>query len=86
MTNLIPTEATTEESCAQAVALEIIEHAERATPYCDWCSLPTIPVARGEEIWLECQRLSVEKSLARRLLTLDFAFGHTTRMILDSAA
>jgi hypothetical protein len=61
-------------------ALERIEDAERETPFC-WCGAPTVPLDRGDVIWLGCSSLQRPKRLVRRLLALDF--GHTARPIVD---
>ncbi len=34
-------------------AIDLIEHAERAKPFCS-CGEPTSPTGRGGNVWLEC--------------------------------
>jgi hypothetical protein len=39
-----------------ARALDLIEQAERETPFCR-CGQPTVPVGRADGVWLECRTL-----------------------------
>ena len=63
-------------------ALERIEDAIRTTPRCV-CGEPNVPVAHGDDIWLECATLSEPKGILHRLISLDFAVGHMARVIVD---
>jgi hypothetical protein len=66
-------------------ALVLIERAERETPFCD-CGEPMAPVARGEQLWLECiSRPAEPGGGVRRFLATLTAAGHTRRLILDRA-
>jgi hypothetical protein len=62
-------------------ARELLELEERATPFCE-CGAPTLPVAHGGDLWLECSSLGRTKPLVRRLLPPDGATWHTRRLIL----
>jgi len=59
-----------------------IEQAQRETPVCELCDSPTIPVAHGDEVWLQCVEDRQEKSMLRRLISLEFAGAHTRRLIV----
>jgi hypothetical protein len=63
-------------------AVELLEQAERDTPTCA-CGLHTLPVAREGGVWLACASQVEPKGPFRRLVTLDFAGGHTDRQIID---
>ncbi len=63
-------------------ALELIEEAAREAPFC-LCGEPTVPVGRRAGVWLECASLLERKGALRRLLSLDLAFAHTRRPIVD---
>ena len=63
-------------------ALERIEQAMRTTPFCV-CGEPNVPVSHGDDIWLECATRIEPKGILRRLISLDFAVGHTARVIVD---
>jgi len=64
-------------------ALEALDLAQRATPFCDRCGQPMLPVARGaSSLWLECASLQHDRPLVRRLLGVD----HDRRIISDEAA
>ena len=66
-------------------ALVLIERAERETPFCD-CGEPMAPVARSEQLWLECTSRPAEPGGGvRRFLATLAAAGHTRRLILDPA-
>ena len=64
-------------------ALELIESALRADPYCP-CGRGTTVVARGDELHLVCTSLRAERGRLGRLLNrLDVA--HLSRFILQDA-
>jgi hypothetical protein len=66
--------------------VELIEDMERTFPHCPSCSEHNITVERDGALWLECSSLSTPKPVLRRLLTLDFAIGHTRRQIVEAPA
>lgn len=70
----------------QTRVLEVLELAQRETPFCGACGSPTLPVARGGSLWLECASAQEDRPFLRRLLSLEFAAGHTRRVILEDAA
>ncbi|HEY8868207.1 MAG TPA: hypothetical protein VIM30_02310 [Candidatus Limnocylindrales bacterium] len=51
-----------------ARALDLIEQAERQTPFCR-CGQPTVPVGRADGVWLECRSLD-RPAIGRILATL----------------
>jgi hypothetical protein len=63
-------------------ALEIIESAARTQPTCP-CGSHTVTVARGDIVRLSCATLHRPRSIVRRLLTLDFAYPHIDRTVID---
>lgn len=66
--------------------LTYLESAQRELPRCEVCYAPTIPVARGGALWLECSAVQRDRPLLRRLLTLEFASLHTRRLLVEDAA
>lgn len=64
--------------------LASIEAAQHDTPFCA-CGAPAVLVGRGRTVWLECSTLGEHRSVLRRLLALDLAAGHTSRLVLDLA-
>jgi hypothetical protein len=67
-----------------ARALELIEQAQRDTPFCE-CGRVTVPVGRPGGVWLECASLGEARSTLARVLTLDFVASHTRRRIVNAA-
>ena len=66
-------------------AVDLIESAERETPYC-LCGSMTAAVAHEDVIWLECTTLRESKhGLSGLLSRLSAGFGHTRRVIVDLA-
>jgi hypothetical protein len=49
---------------------------------CALCASPMIPVARGAEVWLRCIEDRRERSLLERWLSLEFAGGHTRKLLI----
>lgn len=72
----------------QTRIIDTIERAERETPTCLRCHEPTVAELRDGSMWLVCRSLSEPKSALRRLLTVDPAAWHTSRLIdgLEAAA
>jgi hypothetical protein len=68
------------------MAVELIERSERDTPWCSTCGAPTITVAHGDSIWLECSTLQAARPFLRRLIALDPLFGHTRQAIITDLA
>jgi hypothetical protein len=66
-------------------AVELIESAERSSPYC-LCGSHMLAVARGEEVWLECAGQATEKTGLAGLVARLTAFSHTRRMIMELPA
>lgn len=64
-------------------SLLAIEQAQRETPYCV-CGSPTIPVARGDEVWLRCSEDQRKSSVLRRLTSLEFVGGHTRGLVIKA--
>ena len=62
---------------------EQIEQAVSATPFCEACFAPTVPVADGDDIWLACTTVEAHRSLLRRILSLEPLIGHTRLLVLD---
>lgn len=65
-------------------SLLAIEQAQRETPFCVVCGSPTIPVARGNEVWLRCSEEQRKSSILRRLTSLEFVGGHTRRLVIKA--
>jgi hypothetical protein len=66
----------------QLNALDRIERAERATPFCE-CGQPTVPVARDGGVWLECRSLQAAKpGIVGRLAHILTGAGHTRRLVV----
>ena len=66
--------------------LNLIEDAERASPFCA-CGARMIPVERGGALWLECAgRQEPRAVLLARLVSLDWLVGHDRHIILDEPA
>ena len=65
-------------------SLLAIEQAQRETPICIVCGAPTIPVARGDEVWLRCSEEQRKSSILRRLTSLEFVGGHTRRLVVKA--
>jgi hypothetical protein len=65
-----------------SIVLEMMELAEADVPFCP-CGARTIPVARNDALWLECASLAEDKPFLTRLITLEFLFGHTRRLITE---
>jgi diaminopimelate epimerase len=63
--------------------MELIERAERETPFCD-CGATAAAVACNRQIWLSCTRHQCpsEGALRRIIATLASA-GHTRRLIAE---
>jgi len=67
-------------------AIEAIELAERATPFCS-CGEPTAPTGRDGSVYLECISLNDEQpkgSPVARLLRAITEPAHVRELILDS--
>lgn len=62
-------------------AVERIEDALRTSPFCS-CGSWTVVVADGDRIRLECSTLREQKTILRRLVSLDFG-GHISRTIIE---
>jgi hypothetical protein len=65
-------------------SLLAIEQAQRETPICVVCGSPTIPVARGDEVWLRCSEDQRKSSFFRRLTSFEFVGGHTRRLVIKA--
>ena len=63
-------------------SLLAIEQAQREIPFCVLCASPTVPVARGAEVWLRCIEDRRDSSLLGRMLSLEFAGGHTRKLVM----
>jgi hypothetical protein len=64
-------------------AVDLIESAERATPYC-MCGAMTGAVGEPGGIWLECTEVHAPPRGLRRLVGwIDPHVGHTRRLILE---
>jgi len=63
-------------------AVDLIESAERAAPYC-LCGDHMLAVADGNTVWLECSSRTQEKSGLAGVFSRITAFGHTRRMIME---
>lgn len=66
-------------------AVDLIEAAERSSPYC-LCGSHMLAVAHHGEIWLECAEQSQEKTGLGGLIARLTAFSHTRRMIMELPA
>jgi hypothetical protein len=66
-------------------AVELIESAERSSPYC-LCGSHMLAVARDEEVWLECAGQATEKTGLAGLMARLTSFSHTRRMIMELPA
>jgi hypothetical protein len=62
-------------------AVDLIEQAERAAPYC-LCGRHMLAVADGSEIWLQCSSLRESRAGLRGLLSRATAFSHSRRRIM----
>ena len=65
-------------------ALELIESAARSQPSCP-CGSHTVTIARDDIVRLSCATLERPAGIARRILTLDFAYPHIDRKVIDLA-
>jgi hypothetical protein len=65
-------------------SLVAIEQAQRETPTCVLCGSPTIPIARGDEVWLRCSEDQRKTSFLRRLTSLEFVGGHTRQLLIKA--
>lgn len=66
----------------QLNTLDLIERAERATPFCE-CGQPMVPVARDGGIWLECRSLQTAKpGIVGRLAHILAGAGHTRHLLV----
>ena len=63
-------------------AVDLIERAERAAPYC-LCGKHMLAVADGGCIWLECSSRREEKDGFAGFISRLTAYGHTRRMIME---
>ncbi|HEX6843521.1 MAG TPA: hypothetical protein VF235_00255 [Actinomycetota bacterium] len=68
-----------------ARARETLDQAIRQTPFCAACGRPTVPVASGATLRLECAGFREDRRLVRRLRTLDFGAPHTRLVLRDAA-
>ena len=75
-----PTPALTDRDNQRAV--ELIEAAERNTPYC-LCGSHMLAVAHGDEVWLECAEQTKERSGLSGLIGRLTAFGHSRRLLME---
>lgn len=66
-------------------AVDLIEAAERSSPYC-LCGSHMLAIAHDGEIWLECAELRQEKTGISGLLSRLTAFSHSRRMIMELPA
>ena len=67
-------------------ALELIELAQRNEAFCH-CGRSTLPVGRGDDVWLECASLQERHGGAiRRLFSADAFNVHTRRLIVEGPA
>ena len=66
-------------------AIEAIERAERATPFCS-CGEPTAPAGRDGNVYLECISLRDEqpRSPVARLLRAITEPAHVREIIIDN--
>ena len=62
---------------------ETIEQAVIDHPYCDACGAPTMPVAKGDEIWLACSVAQTPKPILRRIFSFEPLVGHTRHLMLE---
>jgi hypothetical protein len=63
-------------------ALELIESAARTQPLCP-CGSHTVTVARDDSVRISCATLQQPAGIVRRILTLDFAYPHINREVID---
>ena len=63
-------------------AVDLIESAERSSPYC-LCGSHMIAVGHGEEVWLECSTRSEASAGLAGFFAKITAIGHTRRMIME---
>jgi hypothetical protein len=63
--------------------VELIERAERETPFCD-CGEPAAAVARDRQIWLSCTRhQGASEGTLRRVIASLTSAGHTRKLLVD---
>lgn len=63
-------------------ALELIENAARTQPLCP-CGSHTVTVARDGVVRISCATLERPTGIVRRILSLDFAYPHVDREVVD---
>ena len=66
-------------------AVDLIESAERAAPYCS-CGKHMIAVAAGDQVWLECASRSEERAGISGLVSRATSFAHARRLIMELPA
>lgn len=70
----------------QTRSLEALDLVQRSTPFCATCGAPTVPVARGTTLRLECPAVaSGEPTFMERLRSV-LGPAHTRRTVLHNAA
>jgi hypothetical protein len=65
---------------------EQIEQAVTGHPFCDACGAPTVPVAQGDAIWLDCATSQEHRPLLRRMLSLETLLGHTHQLVIEDVS
>jgi hypothetical protein len=64
-----------------------LELAEREFPRCRLCGEHTVPDGREDgSVWLACSSLADRKPVLARLFGIDFAGGHTHRLVIPAPA
>jgi hypothetical protein len=66
-------------------AVELIEAAERADPYC-LCGSHMLAIAHEDGVWLECADQARERSGLSALVARVTAFSHARRKIMEMPA
>ncbi len=65
--------------------VELIERAERETPFCD-CGLPMAATAEDRGIWLRCtSHRIISGGPVRRFLAMLASAAHTPQLLIDCA-
>ncbi len=67
-------------------SLEALDLVQRSAPFCSTCGAPTVPVARGAILRLECPAVASGAPTFMERLRNALGPAHTRRTVLDAAA
>lgn len=71
---------------AQTRSLEALDLVQRSIPFCTTCGAPTVPVASGNALRVECPSVASGSPTFRARLRGALGPAHTRRTVIDDAA